>query len=156
MATKYQMPLPLSRSVPDLTRSAGIQLNEQVCLRRGAIPVSPFALDIVPGRRRDATNSFKLNLNSKCDSVHTPRRSRSINLLKRSTKKGVSMTIESHPPREKLQAAADISSALACQIAELLELREAVREAELAIVCKKPNCKKLPFRPGRLFMQTRW
>jgi hypothetical protein len=48
---------------------------------------------------------------------------------------GVSMMIESHLSQEKLKAAADISSALACQIAELLELREAVREAELATVC---------------------
>jgi hypothetical protein len=67
-----------------------------------------------------------------------------------------SMTIEPHQSREKLQVAADISSALACQIAELLELREAVRKAELATACKKQNCKKLAVRPGRLFMQTHW
>jgi hypothetical protein len=65
------------------------------------------------------------------------------------------MTINSHPSQEKLKAAADISSALACQIAELLELREAVRKAELSAVRKKQNYKK-PVRPGRLFMQTRW
>jgi hypothetical protein len=73
-----------------------------------------------------------------------------------SAKNGVSMTIESHQSQEKLKFAADISSALACQIAELLELREAVRKAELATVCKKQNCKKPAVRPGRPFMQTHW
>ena len=66
------------------------------------------------------------------------------------------MTIESHLSEEKLKAAADISSALACQIAELLELREAVRKAELSTVCKKQTYKKPAVRPGRLFMQTHW
>jgi hypothetical protein len=66
------------------------------------------------------------------------------------------MTIESHRSQEKLKFAADISSALACQIAELLELREAVRKAELATVRKQQNCKKPPARPCRLFMQTHW
>jgi hypothetical protein len=56
------------------------------------------------------------------------------------------MTIESHRSQEKLKFAADISSALACQIAELLELREAVRKAELATVRKQQNCKKPPPR----------
>jgi hypothetical protein len=38
----------------------------------------------------------------------------------------------------------------------LLELRDAVRTAELATVCKKQSSKKLSVRPGRLFMQTHW
>jgi hypothetical protein len=57
---------------------------------------------------------------------------------------------------EKLRAAADISVTLADQINELLELRDAVRTAELAALCRKPSSKKLPVRPGRLFMQTLW
>jgi hypothetical protein len=71
-------------------------------------------------------------------------------------KDGVSMTIESYLSEEKLKVAADLSSALARQIAELLELREAVRKAELSAVCKKQNCKRPPVRPGRLFMQKHW
>jgi hypothetical protein len=55
---------------------------------------------------------------------------------------------------ERLRAAADNSVALADQIDELLELRDAVRTAELAMVCKKRSSKKLPVRPDRLFMQT--
>jgi hypothetical protein len=69
---------------------------------------------------------------------------------------GASMTIELKQSKEKLEAAADISSALASQIAELLELREAVRKAALPAECKKQNCKKKINRPGRLFMQTQW
>ena len=65
------------------------------------------------------------------------------------------MTIESHPFQEKLEAAAKMSSAFACQIAELLELREAVRKAEVSTAYKKQDYKK-PVRPGRLFMRTRW
>jgi hypothetical protein len=65
------------------------------------------------------------------------------------------MTIESHPFQEKLEAAAKMSSALARQIAELIELREAVRKAESSAACKKQDYKK-PVRPGRLFMRTRW
>jgi len=56
--------------------------------------------------------------------------------------KWCSMTIESHQSQEKLKVAADISSALARQIAELLELREVVRKAELSTACKQQNCKK--------------
>jgi hypothetical protein len=44
---------------------------------------------------------------------------------------------------ERLRAAADNSAALADQIDELLELRDAVRTAELATVCKKQSSKKL-------------
>jgi hypothetical protein len=66
------------------------------------------------------------------------------------------MTIASHQFQDKLKTMADVSSALACQIAELRELREAVRKAELAPARKKPACKKLAIRPGRLFMQTHW
>ena len=66
------------------------------------------------------------------------------------------MTIVSHQSQDRLQAMADVSSALAGQIAELLELREAVRKAELAPARKKQACKKLAIRPGRLFMQTHW
>jgi hypothetical protein len=57
---------------------------------------------------------------------------------------------------ERLRAVAHNSAALAHQIDELLELRDAVRTAELAMVCKKHSSKKLPARPGRLFMQTHW
>jgi hypothetical protein len=57
---------------------------------------------------------------------------------------------------ERLRAAAHTSAALAHQIDELLELRDAVRTAELATVCKKQSSKKLSVRPGRLFMQTHW
>jgi hypothetical protein len=71
-------------------------------------------------------------------------------------KDGVSMTIESYLSQEKLKVVADLSSTLAGQIAELLELREAVRKAELSAVLKKQNCKKTPVRPGRLFMQKHW
>jgi hypothetical protein len=70
--------------------------------------------------------------------------------------KWCSMTIESHQSQEKLKVAADISSALARQIAELLELREVVRKAELSTACKQQNCKKPAVRPGRLFMQAQW
>jgi len=57
---------------------------------------------------------------------------------------------------ERLKAIADISSALAGQIAELLELRERVREAQLSAGCKKQPCNKRVNRPGRLFMQNQW
>ena len=70
--------------------------------------------------------------------------------------KWCSTMIESHQSQEKLKVAADVSSALACQIAELLELREVVRKAELSTTCKKQNCKKPAVRPGRLFMQAQW
>jgi hypothetical protein len=66
------------------------------------------------------------------------------------------MTVELNQSKEKLKAAADISSALARQIAELLELQEAVRKAELPAECNKQNCKQQIVRPGRLFMQTQW
>ena len=57
---------------------------------------------------------------------------------------------------ERLKAIADISSALAGQIAELLELRERVRQAQLSAECKKEPSKKRVVRPGRLFMQNQW
>ena len=57
---------------------------------------------------------------------------------------------------ERLKAIADISSALAGQIAELLELRERVRQAQLSAECKKEPSKKRVVRPGRLFMQSQW
>ncbi|MCA6120217.1 hypothetical protein J6524_36115 [Bradyrhizobium sp. WSM 1738] len=49
---------------------------------------------------------------------------------------------------EKLRAAADITRSLAVQMAELLELREAVQRAEEATARRTPN--------GRLFMQSQW
>jgi hypothetical protein len=57
---------------------------------------------------------------------------------------------------ERLKTIADISSALAGQIAELLELRERVRQAQLSSECKKEPSKKRVVRPGRLFMQSQW
>jgi hypothetical protein len=57
---------------------------------------------------------------------------------------------------ERLKAIADISSALTGQIAELLELRERVRQAQLSAECKKEPLKKRVVRPGRLFMQSQW
>jgi hypothetical protein len=51
---------------------------------------------------------------------------------------------------ERLKAIADISSALAGQIAELVELRERVRQAQLSSECKKEPSKKRVVRPGRL------
>ena len=57
---------------------------------------------------------------------------------------------------ERLKTIADISSALAGQIAEFLELRERVRQAQLSSECKKEPSKKRVVRPGRLFMQSQW
>ncbi len=74
---------------------------------------------------------------------------------------------------EKLKFAADITRALAAQMAELLELREAVQKAEDATVPRRPSqrycqtvsvvhrarsigIKKAKARPGRLFMQSQW
>jgi len=57
---------------------------------------------------------------------------------------------------ERLKTIADISSALAGQIAEFLELRERVRQAQLSSECKKEPSKKRVVRPGRLFMQNQW
>jgi hypothetical protein len=55
---------------------------------------------------------------------------------------------------ERLKALADVSSALAGQIAELLELRELVQQAQLSAECKKEPPKKRAVRPGRLFTQN--
>jgi DNA repair protein RadC len=57
---------------------------------------------------------------------------------------------------ERLRALAGIGSALAVQIAELVELRERVRQAQLSAEYKKPSCNKRVIRPGRLFMQNQW
>jgi hypothetical protein len=74
---------------------------------------------------------------------------------------------------EKLKIAADITRALAAQMAELLELREAVQTAEDATARRRPNqrnretvsvahralsngIRKTKARPGRLFMQSQW
>jgi len=57
---------------------------------------------------------------------------------------------------ERLKSIADINLALAGQIAELLELRERVRQAQLSAECKKQPCNKRVIRPGRLFMQNQW
>ena len=72
---------------------------------------------------------------------------------------------------EKLGIAADITRALAAQMAELRELREAVQRAEAAAVRTGPNRRydgTVPYRaddkrhkenkalPGRLFMQLQW
>jgi len=57
---------------------------------------------------------------------------------------------------ERLQAIAHISSSLAGQMAELLELRESVRQAQSSAECKKEPSKKRVVRSGRLFMQNQW
>jgi hypothetical protein len=74
---------------------------------------------------------------------------------------------------EKLKVAADITRALAAQMAELLELREAVQKAEDATARRRPNqrnretvsvayraqsngIRKARALPGRLFMQSQW
>ncbi len=75
---------------------------------------------------------------------------------------------------EKLKFAADITRALAAQMAELLALREAVQKAEAVTApCRRPSqrycetvsvvhraqsnsIRKTKARPGRLFMQSQW
>jgi hypothetical protein len=74
---------------------------------------------------------------------------------------------------EKLKVAADITRALGAQMAELLELREAVQKAEDATARRRPNqryretvsvayraqsngTRKTKALPGRLFMQSQW
>ena len=81
------------------------------------------------------------------------------------------MADESHHSLEKLRVAADITRALAVQMAELRELREAVQRAEAATVRRGPNQRfdgTIPYRaegkphkenkalPGKLFMQSQW
>jgi len=85
------------------------------------------------------------------------------------------MTKESRPSSEKLKGLADTSVALVHQMAELLKLRETVRQAEEAAAREQPkiefyinptqNLKAADYRanrimrtarPGRLFMQARW
>ena len=74
---------------------------------------------------------------------------------------------------EKLKVAADITRALGAQMAELLELREAVQQAEDAVTrrgatqrsretvsvayrAQSNGIRKAKARPGRLFMQSQW
>ncbi len=59
--------------------------------------------------------------------------------------------------KERLQSVTDASSALASQMAELLELRERVRQAQLSNKPdeQQPRYKRI-VRPGRLFMQNQW
>lgn len=74
---------------------------------------------------------------------------------------------------EKLKVAADITRALAAQMAELLALREAVQKAEDVTARRRPGqlycqtvsvahraqsngIRKTKARPGRLFMQSQW
>ena len=57
---------------------------------------------------------------------------------------------------ERLHVLADTRSALACQMAELLELRRRVQQAELSEESGKQPLKKRVVRPGRLFMLSQW
>jgi hypothetical protein len=60
---------------------------------------------------------------------------------------------------EKLKRAADISFALAAQITDLLELREALQTSRGAQRSKPQDAAsrmKANSAPGRLFMRARW
>jgi hypothetical protein len=59
--------------------------------------------------------------------------------------------------KERLQSVTNASSALASQMAELRELRERVRQAQLSRKGdgQQPRYKRI-VRPGRLFMQNQW
>jgi hypothetical protein len=59
-------------------------------------------------------------------------------------------------PEERLHALADAHSALACQMAELHELRRRVQQAQLSEESGKQPLKKRIVRPGRLFMLSQW
>jgi hypothetical protein len=56
---------------------------------------------------------------------------------------------------ERLQALADVRSVLACQMAELKELRRCVQQAQLPEESGKQSKKRI-VRPGRLFMLSQW
>jgi hypothetical protein len=58
---------------------------------------------------------------------------------------------------ERLQSMTDATSTLASQMAELLELRERVRQAQSSNEGdrQQPRYKRVA-RPGRLFMQNQW
>ena len=58
---------------------------------------------------------------------------------------------------ERLQSLTDATSTLASQMAELLELRERVRQAQSSNEGggQQPRYKRVA-RPGRLFMQNQW
>jgi|HubBroStandDraft_2_1064218.scaffolds.fasta_scaffold404853_2 hypothetical protein len=59
---------------------------------------------------------------------------------------------------ERLQSMTDATSTLASQMAELLELRERVRQAQSSNEGdgQQPRYKRVARRPGRLFMQNQW
>jgi hypothetical protein len=57
---------------------------------------------------------------------------------------------------ERLKALAESCSALAGQMADLLELRERVRRAQSHKEVTKLPLPKQVGRPGRLFMQNQW
>ena len=58
---------------------------------------------------------------------------------------------------ERLQSKTDATSTLASQMAELLQLRERVRQAQSSNEGdgRQPRYKRVA-RPGRLFMQNQW
>jgi hypothetical protein len=65
------------------------------------------------------------------------------------------MTKEFRESLKRLESAADANVPLADQMAELVKLREAVRQAEEVAAARK-RWKKASPHPGRLFMQTQW